>query len=189
VDGRGRDAWEPDNKNFGPRLGFAYRFTDKLVGRMGAGIFYGPSSAMLSFDGDGQSPGYTAKTPWIGTQDGNGFVPTNLANNPFPNGFNKPTGNALGGMTYVGYGAGQMWPKIPHPVGTLYQWSLDFQYQVNPHAVAEIGYTGVRGRKLLFGNPNFDLDQLPTEKLALGSALDATVPNPFHGVITIPTAT
>jgi hypothetical protein len=184
VGGRNRDAWEADNKDFGPRLGFAYRFSDKLVARIGAGLFYGPSSAMLSFDGGGQSPGYTSHTNWLGSSDG--YTPTNLVSNPFPNGINQPTGNSLGAMTYVGNGTSQLWPKLPHPVGTIYQWSMDFQYQLSSHAVAEIGYTGVRGRKLLFGNPNFDLDQLPTKDLALGSALDEEVANPLAGVITDP---
>jgi hypothetical protein len=186
VDGRGRNAWEPDNTNFGPRLGVAYRITDKLVGRMGAGMFYAPASAMLSFDGGGQSPGFTSFTSWIATSDG--YHPTNLVSKPFPNGVNQPTGNKLGGMTLVGSGESQIWPKIAHPIGNIYQWSMDFQYQVSPNAVAEIGYTGVRGRKLLFGNPNFDMNQLPTDKLSLGSQLDQTVPNPFAAVITDPTA-
>jgi hypothetical protein len=187
VDGRSRSAWEPDNKDFAPRVGVAYKISDKLVGRIGSGIFYGPSSAMVSFDGAGQSPGYTAQTSWIGT-DGSGYIPTNLVDNPFPNGLSKPTGNALGAATYLGSGTGQLWPKGPHPVGVMYQWSADFQYQVSTHSVAEIGYTGVRGRKLLFGNPNLDLDQLPTKDLALGSKLDETVANPFYGVITDPNA-
>ncbi|HZZ37851.1 MAG TPA: TonB-dependent receptor [Acidobacteriaceae bacterium] len=185
VDGRGRGAWVPDNLNFGPRLGIAYRVTDKLVARVGSGIFYGPASAMLSFDGGGQSPGYTAQTNWIATNNG-GYTPQNLVSNPFPQGIQQPTGNSLGAMTYVGYGTGQLWPKIPHPIGALYQWSTDLQYQVNPHSVAEIGYTGVRGRHLLFGNPNLDLDQLPTKDLALGTQLDQLVNNPFAAVITDP---
>lgn len=180
VDGRGRDAWRPDNTNFGPRLGLAYRITDKLLARVGAGMFYAPASAMLSFDDGGQSPGYASTTSWLATSQ-SGYVPANLASNPFPNGLNQPTGNALGGMTFVGDGHDQIWAKIPHPVGNIYQWSMDFQYQVNPHAVAEIGYTGIRGRKLLFGNPNFDLDQLPTNLLSLGPALDKEVDNPFQG--------
>lgn len=188
VDGRGRAAWESDNKDFGPRAGIAYRFTDKLVGRVGSGIFFGPASAMLSFDGGGESPGYTATTNWIGSQDGMGYIPSNLVSNPFPNGITKPTGNALGAATYMGNGTSQMWTKGPHPVGTMYQWSMDFQYQVSPHSVAEIGYTGVRGRKLLFGNPNLDLDQLPTKDLAMGNHLYDQVPNPFYGIITDPNA-
>jgi hypothetical protein len=185
VDGRGRGAWLPDNKNFGPRVGLAYRVTDKLVARVGSGIFFGPASAMLSFDDGGQSPGYTAQTNWIATDNG-GYTPNNLVSNPFPQGIQQPTGNQLGANTYVGYSASQLWPKIPHPIGTLYQWSTDLQYQVNPHSVAEIGYTGVRGRHLLFGNPNFDLDQLPTHDLSLGSQLDQVVDNPYAAVITDP---
>lgn len=181
VDGRGRNSWEPDNKDFGPRLGIAYRVTDKLMWRVGAGMFYAPASAMLSFDGGGQSPGYTAHTTWLSTSN-NGFSAGNLVNNPFPNGMNQPTGNKLGAMTYVGDGTSQLWPKLPHPVGTIYQWSMDFQYQASPNSVAEIGYTGVRGRKLMFGNPNFDLDQLPTGDLSLGSKLDQNVTNPFYGI-------
>lgn len=186
VDGRSRSAWEPDNLNFAPRLGLAYQVTDKLVARVGAGIFYGPSSAMLGFDGGGQSPGYTAYTPWVATQNNQGYIPQNLVSNPFPNGETQPVGNSQGDQTLVGIGAGQIWVKGPHPVGVLYQWSADFQYQVSPHSVAEIGYTGVRGRRLLFGNPNFDLDQLPTADLALGNALNDQVANPFYGVITNP---
>ena len=184
--GRSRSAWEPDNLNFAPRLGLAYQITDRLVARAGSGIFYGPTSAMVSFDNPGEFPGYTAQTNWIGTQGGNGYIPSNLVSNPFPGGLNKPTGNSQGPLTLVGYGAGQLWPKGPHPIGEIYQWSMDFQYQVSNHSVAEIGYTGVRGRKLLFGNPNFDLDQLPTADLALGNKLNDLVPNPFSGVITDP---
>ena len=185
TNGRGRGAWLPDNTNFGPRLGLAYRLTNKLVARVGSGIFFGPASAMLSFDDGGQSPGYTAQTNWIASDNG-GYTPLNLVSTPFPQGIQTPTGNQLGAMTYVGYGTSQLWPKIPHPIGTLYQWSMDFQYQVNAHSVAEIGYTGVRGRHLLFGNPNLDLDQLPTHFLSLGSQLDELVPNPYAAVITDP---
>lgn len=186
VDGRGRSEWEPDNLNFAPRLGLAYQVTDKLVGRIGSGFFYEPTSAMIGFDDGGQSPGYTAYTPWLATQNGQGYVPANLVSDPFPNGETQPVGNSLGDQTLVGIGAGQIWVKGPHPVGVLYQWSADLQYQVSPHSVAEIGYTGVRGRRLLFGNPNFDLDQLPTADLAMGSALNDQVANPFYGVITDP---
>ena len=185
VNGRSRGAWLPDNTNFGPRIGLAYRVSPKLVARAGSGIFFGPASAMLSFDDGGQSPGYTAQTNWIATDNG-GYTPLNLVSNPFPQGIQHPTGNQLGALTYVGYGTSQLWPKIPHPIGTLYQWSMDFQYQVSPQSVAEIGYTGVRGRHLLFGNPNLDLDQLPDHDLSLGTQLDQLVPNPYAAVITDP---
>ncbi len=186
VDGRSRSEWEPDNLNFSPRLGLAYNFAPKWVARVGSGIFYAPTSAMLGYDGGGQSPGYTSQTPWVSTQNNQGYIPGNLVSNPFPNGLVAPTGNAAGDQTLIGIGAGQVWLKGSHPVGVLYQWSADLQYQVSPHSVFEMGYTGVRGRRLLYGNPNLDLDQLPTADLALGPALNNQVPNPYYGVITDP---
>ncbi len=186
VDGRSRYEWEPDNLNFGPRAGFAYRFTNKIVGRGGAGIFYGPTSAMLSFDDGGQSPGYTGQTNWIATNNG-GYTPENLVSDPFPQGIQQPTGNSQGALTLVGSGDGQIWVKGPHPVGTLYQWSADIQDQLSNNNVFEIGYTGVRGRHLLFGNPNLDLDQMPDKYLSLGfDALTQNVTNPLAPYITNP---
>jgi hypothetical protein len=186
VNGRSRAAWAPHNLNFAPRLGFAYKVSPKLVARAGAGIFYTPTSAMIGYDDGGQSPGYTSQTPWVATQFNQGYIPGNLVSNPFPNGLVKPVGNSAGDQTLIGIGTGQMWLKGPHPVGVLYQWSADLQYQVTPHSVFEMGYTGVRGRRLLYGNPNLDLDQLPTSDLALGSALNDQVANPYSGVITDP---
>ncbi len=177
-----RYAWGTDNLNFAPRLGIAYKVTDKLVARVGAGLFYAPASAMVSFDAPGQFLGFNSTTNWIGSQNSQGFVPTNLVSDPFPNGLVQPVGNSLDGMVQVGDGAGQIWPKGPHPIGYTEQWSADLQYQLGSHAVAEIGYMGSRGRRLMYGNPDFNADQLPTQYLALGSALLDDVPNPFYGI-------
>jgi hypothetical protein len=182
-----RYAWDPDNLNFAPRLGIAYKITDKLVGRVGAGIFYSPASAMISFDQPGEFVGFTSTTNWIGSLNSLGYIPTNLVSNPFPNGLVQPVGSANGAMTLVGDGASQIWPKGPHPIGYSEQWSADFQYQLGSHAVAEIGYTGSRGHRLMYGNPNLNADQLPTQDLALGNSyLQSQVANPFFGIITDP---
>jgi hypothetical protein len=181
-----RYAWEPDNRNFAPRLGIAYRVTNKLVARVGAGLFYAPASAMVSFDSPGQFLGFSSTTNWIGSVSSEGFIPTNLVSDPFPNGLVQPVGTALDGSIQVGDGAGQIWPKGPHPIGYTEQWSADLQYQIGSHAVAEIGYTGSRGRRLMYGNPDLNANQLPTQDLALGDALFDEVPNPFSGVITDP---
>jgi hypothetical protein len=178
-----RYAWEPDNLNFAPRLGIAYQVTDKLVARVGAGLFYAPASAMISFDAPGEFLGFSSTTNWVGTVDGEGYIPTNLVSNPFPSGLIAPVGSAQGAMTQVGDGASQIWPKGPHPIGYSEQWSMDLQYQVSQNSVFEMGYMGNRGRRLMYGNPNLDANQLPTQDLALGKKLDSIVPNPFFGVI------
>ena len=187
ADKNHRYAWAPDNTNFAPRVGIAYRATDKLVVRAGAGIFYTPTSAMISFDFPGQFLGYGSNTTSYGTLNGSGYVPTTPISTPFLNGLNPQTGSSQGLNTYVGLGVGQMWLKGSHPVGYVEQWSFDLQYQLGSHSVLEMGYTGVNGRKLLYGNPNININQLPTSDLALGdNYLQSQVSNPFHGVITNP---
>ena len=176
-----RYLWEPDNTNFAPRIGLAYKLTNSLVIRAGAGMFFLPASAMISFDNPGQFYGYATSTPMIGTTT-SGFVPANLVSNPFPNGVNKPIGNGGGAGTLVGNGLDQIWVKAPHPTPYSEQWSFNVQYQIAPHSVFEAGYTGIRGRKLLYGNPNLDLDQLSPQFLNLGAQLDAQVANPFYGI-------
>jgi len=181
-----RYAWDPDNRNFAPRLGIAYKVTEKLVARVGAGLFYAPASAMVSFDAPGQFLGFSSTSNWIGSQNSQGFVPTNLVSNPFPNGLVQPVGNASDGFIQVGDGAGQIWPKGEHRIGYTEQWSADLQYQLGSHSVVQVGYTGTRGRRLMYGNPDLNANQLPTADLALGDQLYDDVPNPFYGVITDP---
>jgi hypothetical protein len=178
-----RYAWGSDNLNFAPRLGVAYKVTDKLVARVGAGMFYAPASAMVSFDSPGQFLGFSSTTPWVGSQSSAGFIPSNLVSDPFPSGLVQPVGSASDGLVQVGDGAGQIWPKGQHPIGYTEQWSADLQYQLGTHSVVEIGYTGTRGRRLMYGNPDLNADQLPTSDLSLGSQLLADVPNPFSGII------
>ncbi len=178
-----RYAWPPDNLTFAPRLGIAYKVTDRLVSRAGAGIFYLNPSALLGDDGGGQFQGFSSSTSYNATQQ-NGYLPLNLVSNPFPGGINQPTGNSQGLNTLVGDGQSSIWLYGPHPVGYTEQWSADLQYQINPHTVFDIGYSGNRGKKLLYGNPNLDADTLPTQYLSLGSQLDQQVANPYYGKIT-----
>ena len=177
-----RYAWPANNHDFAPRLGIAYKITDRLVARAGAGIFFLQPSALISFDNPGQFYGFSSSTSYNAT-DAGGFFPTQLVNNPFPGGINQPTGGSAGLNTLVGDGLGQIWPKAPHPDGYTEQWSFDLQYQLGSHAVLEAGYTGNRGKKLLYGNPNLDADQLNPSYLSLGAALDNPVANPFYGLV------
>ena len=176
-----RFAWPANNHDFAPRIGIAYKITDRLVARAGAGIFFLQPSALISFDG-GQFYGFSSFTSYNATDSG-GFFPTNLANNPFPGGINLPTGGAAGLNTQVGDNLSQVWAKAPHPNGYTEQWSFDLQYQLGSHSVLEAGYTGNRGKKLLYGNPNLDADQLNPQYLSLGPALDNPVANPFYGIV------
>ncbi|MBV9938013.1 MAG: TonB-dependent receptor, partial [Acidobacteriaceae bacterium] len=182
VNGNDRYAWPPNDLDFAPRAGIAFKITDRLVARAGAGIYFLPASAMLSFDNPGQFYGFSSSTSYNATAQ-NGYVPLNLVNNPFPTGINQPTGSSQGLLTLVGDGQSQIWPKAPHPTPYTEQWSFDLQYQLSSHSVFQIGYLGNRGRKLLYGNPNINANQLPGQFLRLQSQLDQQVNNPFFGVL------
>ena len=182
VNGTDRYAWRPNNKDFAPRAGIAYKITDRLVARAGAGIFYLPPSAMISFDGSGQFYGFSSTTNYNATTN-NGYTPLNLINNPFPLGITQPVGSAQGGLSAVGNGLSQIWPMGSHPTPYSEDWSFNLQYQVNAHSVLQVGYSGNRGRKLLYGNPNINADQLGDQYLSLGTQLDTLVNNPFDGVV------
>jgi hypothetical protein len=170
-----RGAWDTDWVNIAPRIGVAYKLTDKLVLRGGYGIFY-PQT------GGGTNQGFSTTTTWVSTMGGDGINPNPAAplSNPFPNGLNQPVGSSLGLLTQVGDSVSAFWRH--HPLSYVQNFSLDFQYELAKGMVLEVGYTGSQGRKLLFGTGR-QANQLHPSELARGSQLDQPVENPFFGVI------
>ena len=80
-----------------PRLGFAYRLTEKLAARGGYGMFIpNPNNNWL------QGYGFSNNTSLVNSPDGGRTPYPNLLSNPFPNGINVPPGASLGALTYVG---------------------------------------------------------------------------------------
>jgi hypothetical protein len=175
VSANDRGAWDTAWLNFAPRIGMAYKITDKLVVRGGYGMFY-PQT------GGGTNTGFSTSTTWVSTQGGDGINPNSgaLLRNPFPNGFNQPVGASQGLTTLVGESINAL--SAHHPLGYVQNYSFDFQYEIAKGMAFEIGYTGSQGRKLLFGTGQ-QANQLHPSELARGSGLDAQVNNPFFGVI------
>lgn len=161
--------------NFAPRLGLAYRMTDKLVLRLGYGIFFIPA---FQENSPPILDGFTQTTPYVGTVDG--ITPVNLLSNPFPAGLVFPPGRSLGGMTNVGLSPDDVEPYRPTPY--VNQWALGFQYQVSANNRLEVDYVGNHGVKLPFSGT--DPDQLPDQYLSMGSGLLTPVTNPFYPYIT-----
>jgi hypothetical protein len=171
-----RGLWDTDSKNFAPRIGIAYKITDKLVVRTGYGIYYPPTVAVSN----GTTDGFSTTTAWTSSQGGGGIVPANLLSNPFPQGLNQPVGSSQGLATLVGNSINAF--QRLHPSAYVQSYSIDFQYEVSKSAFIEVGYSGTQGRKLLLGSsPN--LNQLDPKYLSLGTALNDQVPNPFFGII------
>jgi hypothetical protein len=179
TNGVGRSLSHTQYTGLDPRAGFAYKLDEKTVLRGGFGIFHAPSFIWLS---SSVSQGYSEPTTSIPAA-ANGVTPLFNMDSPFPSGLQPITGNSLGlatnaGLAVTGYPRNQIDSYSE-------QWSFDVQRQLPYNFVVTLGYVGNNGVHLY---EPFNDNQLPDGDLALGSALTATVANPFYGVITTPTS-
>jgi hypothetical protein len=139
--------------NFGPRIGFAYQATNRLVVRGGAGIFYDRVGADRIIYAVEQGNPYSA------TVDFNTPNNQTLAN-PFPS---TPTLGTFSSR-YVNFSpaclANDLGPgcnsnlNVPFLNEVLHtplvrQYNLNFQYEFAPRWVLEAGYVGSSGINLL----------------------------------------
>lgn len=179
LNGNSREHWNPDRNNFSPRLGFAWNVLPKTVVRGGGGIFY---AAMTGVGGASQAigvAGFEATTAMVTSLNNNTVTPLNVLSNPYPTGLLQPTGSRLGAGTLLG----QNIRLVDRNQRTSYsaQWNLNIQRELPGGLLVEVGYAGNHGLKL---QQDLELNQIPDSALALGTALQQSVPNPFAGQIT-----
>jgi hypothetical protein len=176
VNGNPRGQTEPDRNNIAPRLGIAYRLTNKTVIRAGAGLFYGTiwgvGSAATAFG----ASGFFASTTMTPSLDG--VTPLNTLRNPYPSGLVLPTGSSRGAATLLGQ-AIQYTDRggyAPYSV----QWNFNIQRELPGQVLFDLGYAGSRG----VGFPqDRSMNQLPDAALQSGDDLRTQVANPFYGSI------
>jgi hypothetical protein len=181
-----RAPFNTDGNNFGPRVGLAYRLTDRTALRAGYGLFYCPTEAGVS--GSGYA-GFTQGTSLLNTYQNDGATPWGRLSDPWPiTGPKLPPGSSLGLMTNVGFDA---WAPIRTWNATPYEqtWSLGIQRELPGGVLVDAAYVGKKGTKLYFGGAGY-LSHLGPEVLdwseAEIEALFEFVPNPFFGIITDP---
>lgn len=178
----GRTYWN----SWSPRVGFAYKLTNKTVIRGGFGYFR--SMFWTSF---ARQTGFNSRTFAVGSL--NGINPTDLFNNPYPQGFNPITGSSLGRMTALGSGFGILDPNAQP--GYNARWSIGFQRQLTPSTLLAAYYVGETAFHLPVGSggqiftpagnaeQDYQINYLPAKYLSLGENLYNLVPNPFYGLI------
>lgn len=180
---QGRGMVPVDKSNLAPRLGLAYQINSKLVFRAGFGKIYGlsPDTVGPSTPGNGT---FGAATNAITSIDG--VHPYTNVDNPWPSGYNIPTYDTLGPLSLLGTGmlggaTGQVTP---------YQWQFNggFQYELAGNTLLDVNFAGSRGHRLTCAY--FECgDQIPANLVKqYGSTVNNSVPNPFYGIITNPTA-
>lgn len=183
ANGNPRSLWDAPNKNFMPRIGFAYSLNQSTVVRGGYGIYFDYFGVT-----SGWSPiqtGYDQQTQIVPSLDNGVTYQATLAN-PFPDGFQRPAGNSQGLGTFLGRNVSFF---LTDPRGPYNQkWSFGAQRQLGSSWLLDLTYVGSRGTNLrvtrdLNGIPNQYLSTSPVRDQAVVNQLSRAVPNPFAGLI------
>ena len=116
----------PNHRDFAPRLGFAYRATDKWVVRGGFGIYFNPNQ-MNSFTFLNTNPPFSP----VFTFDSSPSNPTVSLSNPTPSSAQR----ASGPPNVIGVG-----PDLP--TARMNQWSLDVERTLWHNTGLDVQYLG-----------------------------------------------
>ena len=171
----GSNQQETPMTDFAPRVGLAYKFTERFVLRSGYGLFYVPRN--IQGNGLGAITAFR-DTPMVTSLDSN-ITPLNSLSNPFPQGVLPPLNDRDPGANI---GAQIQAPFYENKSGYVQLWSFNLQWEAPGKIVMQALYWGNKGTALLA--PNQNINQLPDQYLPLGNSLNDQVPNPFFGVIT-----
>ncbi len=107
---------------------------------------------------------------------------------PFPNGLIPVAGSSAGLKTFLGQELTFLNPQMKDPYSL--RWNLGFQHTLSPNTMLEVLYVGNHAVHVpiqltqLNGIPRQFLSTQPTRDAALISALGASIPNPFNGLVT-----
>jgi hypothetical protein len=174
-----RGVYDTKSAIFSPRVGFAWKLTDKYVIRGGFGILVDPIQLPTP-----NQPGYSQQTtmPTPSTL----ITPVGTLSNPFPGGFLQPAGASRGINTNLGQQITIYNPNIRNPYTV--RWQLSVQRQLPFSMVLEVAYIGSHAMHLLIDR---QLDFIPRQFLstslvrndAVNTLLTGPVTNPFRGLL------
>lgn len=180
VDGQPRIVSKRDWNNFQPRVGAAFQISSKLVMRGGYGVNYlNPNNNYL------QTAGFSTSTPIVNSLDGGRTPIANVLGNPYPEGIAKPSGAALGPLTFVGRNTSWFNENFWTPF--VRQFSFGFQYQLTTRGALEASYVGTRtvgaNSEKAYNIPSLDFrKQCNLMEGGSPAYCDAALPNPFRNV-------
>jgi hypothetical protein len=156
--------------NFGPRLGLAYRITDKSVLRAGYGLTWIEMAGITT-------PFINPQFPFIQTATNRTLDNVNPA-------FILSKGPSVPAASFASdAGLGQGVFTVDRSLGSGYaqQWNLTIERELTNRLVFEISYSGNKITHL--GIPDTNINQLTVGQLKEGNALLKTVANPYYGTI------
>jgi hypothetical protein len=176
ASGSQRNDWNTNMHDFSPRVGLAYKITDKWVLRTGYGIFFAPAPYGASAN---IGVGYSQTNSYIGTI--NGATPIATISNPFPNGIVFPFGMGASPSPGVNLGAAMTYTEPTEPTPSVQQWNVTIQRQIGQWWLVEGRYAGAKGSHT--PDVGYYLTQLQPSQLS--PQVNQLVTNPFYGVVTV----
>jgi hypothetical protein len=164
--------------DFAPRIGLAWdpSGNGKLAIRAGYALFY-PGDFNITYFGN--TAGFASTTTSYSAPGGNANLPAFYLNQGFPTPLTQPLGSALGPSFLLGQAVNYDQPDQKTPLSQ--QWSFSIQRQIFGGWVVDASYSGNRGTHLVAGG--YNLDQIGSQYLGLGNALQNPVANPYAGVV------
>ena len=156
--------------NFGPRLGLAYRLTDKTLVSAGYGMVWVEMAGITT-------PFTTPSFPFLQTVTQRALDAVNPA-------FvlqNGPTVAPLAPTPTAGLGQGVFGVDATLGSGYVQQWNASVQRELASRLTIEVSYAGSTITHV--GIPDTNINQLTVEQLAQGAPLLTRVENPYFGII------
>lgn len=173
--GEARGNFDGATRNFGPRLGLAFRVDNQTALRAGYGIFFLPRIGATAAGTIGVS-GFDLATTWNASVDG--ITVANPLSNPYPNGL-LAFDASLANQTQVGQGI-TITDRNSKSDSYTQHWNLALQRELPGQVIIEAAYAGNRGVRLPVA---ILFNQLDPQFQALGNQLTQTVPNPLFGIV------
>jgi len=172
-----RAIYSPQSMMFSPRIGFAWTATGKTVIRGGVGVFMFPINNPSYY-----MDGFSQATSMIVTNNSYLTAAATLAN-PFPSGFQQPTGSSLGIATNLGKSFSYYNPTIRNPYSV--RWELGVQRLLPHNAVLEVAYIGNHAVHLQMSR---NMDTVPAQYLSKSPVRDQTTIDYLSALVTNPFA-
>lgn len=160
-----------DTNNFQPRIGAAYQVGSRTVLRGGYGLTFLPTF------NPGGNLGFSVDTPYVASIDGN-ITPANRLRDPFPEGYIPIPGSSRGLATLAGNAIS--FQNTERVVPFVHQYSFGVQHELPMRLLLDASYIGSTSRSL---QASKGINDISAADLALGTALNAAVPNPYAGLL------
>jgi hypothetical protein len=172
-----RFAINNDLLQLSPRVGLAWQAHPNTVFSVGYGIFWLPNDVT---DLPYTDPINASTTSVVSSING-GLTPYATIDNPYPQGLVLPAERGANLQQTMLGTTGNSFNLPSDPYAYTQQYNAGVQQQIGSSLMFSVVWGGAKGTHLPFSGLN--IDTLPDQDLAMGSALLNQITNPFYGIV------